>query len=195
MLNDAGLPTVLLGVVLVLLISASVSTLASVTITASTTLTMDFLQPKIFKKMGDAGTASMSKLVCLIFVIVSYFIANTKTPILDMMSYSWGIISGSFLAPYAVSLYWKKVNKAGAWAGMIGGFITAAPPVICKLFFPDAMCGSFDKFANLGPHFACLAMLVSLLLVFVVSAIANAAGWKSAAPNPAFYDREVKTAD
>lgn len=148
---------------LVLLISASVSTLASITITASTTLTMDFLQAKLFKQMAQEKAGLLAKAVAAAFIAVSFLIANTETPILDMMSYSWGVISGSFMAPYLISLYWKKLSRAGAWAGMLGGFLTACPPVVCKLFFPDAST-AFGKIADLGPHFACLAMLVSLLL-------------------------------
>ena len=172
MLASAGLPDVLLGVVLVLLISASVSTLASITITASTTLTMDFLQDKIFKKMPQERAGLLAKCVAALFIVVSYFIANTDTPILDMMSYSWGIISGSFMAPYLISLYWKRLNRAGAWAGMIGGFVTACPPVLCKLFFPSAS-SSFGLIADLGPHFACLSMAVSLVLCVVVSLLSG----------------------
>lgn len=188
MLVQAELPTILLGLVLVLLISASVSTLASITITASSTLTMDLVQPRFFPRMTTTGTARMTKVVCGLFIVVSYVIANSKTPILDMMSYSWGILSGSFLAPYLITLYWKKLNRAGAWAGMLGGFLVAAPPVVCKLFFPAAELPFFGKVMDLGPHFACAAMVLSLVLCFVVSGIARAAGWKSAAENPAFYE-------
>ena len=110
MLDSAGLPDVLLGIVLVLLISASVSTLASITITASTTLTMDFLQAKLFKQMAQEKAGLLAKAVAAAFIAVSFLIANTETPILDMMSYSWGVISGSFMAPYLISLYWKKLS-------------------------------------------------------------------------------------
>ena len=131
----------------------------------------------------------MTKGLCLAFVVLSYVIANSKTPILDMMSYSWGIISGSFLAPYALSLYWKGINRAGAWAGIIGGFATALPPLLAQLFFPSASLPFFGPLKGLGPHFACLAMLVSLLLCWVVSGIGSRMGLKSAAPNPAFYEK------
>ena len=93
-----------------------------------------------------------------------------------MMSYSWGIISGSFLAPYAVSLYWKGINKAGAWAGMLGGFLTA--------FVPVAISGFTTPY---GPIYACAAMVISLILCFVVSAVASKMGLKSGARNDAFY--------
>ena len=65
--------------------------------------------------MTDKSVSSLTKVLCVIFVIGSYVVANTDTPILDMMSYSWGIISGSFLAPYVVALYWKRMNRSGAW--------------------------------------------------------------------------------
>mgnify|MGYP002618149760 CR=1 FL=1 len=111
----AGVVLVLLGVVLVLLIAASVSTLASITITGSSTLTMDWVQARLRPGMSGAATARLTKAVCAVFIVLSYIIANTDTPILDMMSYSWGILSGSFLAPYLLALYWKGINRAGAW--------------------------------------------------------------------------------
>jgi hypothetical protein len=67
-----------------------------------------------------------------------------------MMSYSWGIISGSFLAPYALSLYNKKLGTKGAWAGILSGFITALPPVICKLCSIDASLPLFGKIMDMG---------------------------------------------
>lgn len=193
MLDHSGLPTILVGVVLVLLIAASVSTLSSITITASSTLTMDLIQPRA-PRLDKVKAAWLTKGLCLLFVLLSYVIANSKTPILDMMSYSWGIISGSFLAPYVISLYWKGINRAGAWAGMIGGFVTALPPLLAQLFFPGVSLPFFGPLKGLGPHFACLAMAVSLLLCLIVSLIASKAGLKSAAPNPVFYDKGIDPA-
>lgn len=190
MLSGAGLSNILLGLILVLLISASVSTLAAITITASSTLTMDFIKERLFPNMDSARTALTTKVICGVFVVLSYIIANSNTPILHMMSYSWGILSGSFLAPYMISLYWKGINRAGAWAGMIGGLVVASPPVICKLFFPQAALLGVDYVSKLGPHFACASMAVSLLLCFAVSAVAKAANWKASAENPLFYEGE-----
>ncbi len=165
MLDQAGLPDLLVGVILVLLISASVSTLSSITLTACSTVSMDLVKPTIAKKMNDKDLAALTRILCLVFVVMSYFIANYPTPILEMMSYSWGIISGSFLAPYLLSLYWRGINRAGAWAGMLGGFLTAfLPAAISGFTTPD------------GPLYACLAMAVSFALCFAVS---KAAGKKS----------------
>ncbi len=173
-LIESKIHAILVGVVLVLLIAASVSTLSSVTITASTTLTMDIIRDG-FAKDKKKDISLFTKFVCVLFVALSFLIAwkGTGTPILDMMSYSWGIISGCFLAPYAVSLYYKKANRAGAWAGIISGFAIAFPPLVAKLFNLDVSVGNFGQLSKMGPHFACLAMLVSLVLVIAVSAITH----------------------
>ena len=183
MLKISEISDVLIGIILVLLIAASVSTLSSITITATSTLTMDFIAPVIMKTDDKVKEAKTTKLLCVLFVVLSYAIANSNTPILDMMSYSWGIISGSFLAPYAISLYWKKLNAKGAWAGIISGFITALPPVICKLLSLDVSLPFFGKIMDMGPHFACLAMIASFVLCFAVTKATKG----SAEENEKFY--------
>ena len=180
MLKTANIPSVLLGVVLMLLIAASVSTLCSVTLTACSTLTIDFV--KHFKKdLTDKKSSFTIKVLCVIFVISSYVIANTDTPILDMMSYSWGIISGSFLAPYVVSLFWKKVNTKGAWVGILGGFAIAVVPAAAKLVteFAEGNALATDL-AGRGPLFACIAMVVSIVLCVGVSAFTKSTNEKEA---------------
>ena len=173
MLKLANLPTVLLGVVLVLLISASVSTLCSITLTASSTFSVDIVKKSIRPNMSEKKTTVLTKLACVVFVIMSFVVATTDTPILDMMSYSWGIISGSFLAPYVIALYWKKANKQGAWAGIIGGFVIALVPAVCKLAEPFADVAAVKQIAAMGPVFACAAMIISIVLVIGVSKVYN----------------------
>ena len=170
LLKETELPSVLLGIVLVLLIAASVSTLCSVTLTASSTLTIDFI--KHFKKdLSEKKTSFTIKALCVIFIICSYVIANTDTAILDMMSYSWGIISGSFLAPYVIALFWKKMNRAGAWAGILGGFFIAVIPAAAKILTSFTANETVIWLAGKGPVFACIAMVASIALCFAVSAV------------------------
>ncbi len=177
LLSNSGISDILVGIVLVLLIAASVSTLSSITLTAATTLTMDIVRDK-FIKDKERDLTHITKMTCVVFVVLSFFLAwkGEGTPILDMMSYSWGIISGSFLAPYAVSLYWKGINRKGAWAAMIGGFIVALPPLVAKLAGSDIAIGNFGKLCDMGAHFACAAMIISLVLVFAVSSATNKKG-------------------
>lgn len=188
MLKAVNLPSVLLGVVLVLLIAASVSTLCSITLTASSTFTIDFIGH--FKKdMPVKKTTFTIKLLCVIFIIGSYVIANTDTPILDMMSYSWGIISGSFLAPYVIALYWKKMNAKGAWAGILGGFAVAVIPAAAKIATSFTENATVVMLANKGPVFAVAAMILSVALCFVVSLVTKSSNEKE---TEFFYTGECK---
>lgn len=190
MLRLVRMPSVLLGVVLVLLIAASVSTLCSITLSASSTLSMDLIKARLKPAMTDQKISLLTRVLCVVFVIGSYIVANTDTPILDMMSYSWGIISGSFLAPYVVALYWKKMNRAGAWAGMWSGFLIALIPAVSKLLaLVGVSAPVVGKLAGLGPVFAVAAMLISLALCFIVSVIDNRR--RHPAVNTFFYNGAV----
>lgn len=191
MLKLASLPNVLLGVVIVLLISASVSTLCSITLTASSTIAIDLVKGKLNPSITEKRSKRLTRILCIAFVLLSYVVANTNTPILDMMSYSWGIISGSFLAPYVVALYWKGANRFGAWCASISGFVIACIPAVSKLLtaLPLNEASPFTStaqgLAGQGPLFACIAMLVSLLACFVCSALYNKA--KKPEKNEFFY--------
>ena len=180
MLDMAGLPNILIGVILVLLISASVSTLSGITLTACSTVSMDLVRSTIKKNITDKATATLTRVLCLAFVIFSYIIATADTPIIELMSYSWGIISGSFLAPYVLLLYSKKINRAGAWCGMLGGFLIAFVPAAASGFTtPD------------GPIYACAAMIGSFILCIAGSKIAAVLKLKAAEQNDEFYTSQL----
>ena len=170
MLKDSSLPAILLGVIIVLLLSASVSTLCSVTLSASSAVSIDLISRKVKKEIPEKKKGLYTKIFCVLFIILSYVVANTKTPILDMMSYSWGIISGSFLAPYLLALYYKKLNKISAWAGILTGFFIALVPATCKIL---NLCGNNNetvlKLMSQGPLYACIAMIASLCVCFIFS--------------------------
>lgn len=170
MLKDAGLPAVLLGIVIVLLLSASVSTLCSITLSAGSAISIDLIGAKFRPHMEEAKKGKLTKIFCALFIVLSYVVANTKTPILDMMSYSWGIISGSFLAPYVLALYCRNLTKQGAWAGMLSGFSVAIVPAVCKMLQIFGLTASpVLKLTAQGPLFACVAMLVSIAACIFVS--------------------------
>ena len=177
MLAKAEIPSVLLGVVFVLLMAASVTTLSAIILTACSTLVKDFigtLKPSIPDKKISMGI----KLLCLAFAVMSYFVASTKTPILDMMGYSWGAISGSFMAPYVFSLYYKKANKYGAWGGILTGFAVALIPAVCKvisMFYAESALvpEMVDKLMRQSPQFMVIATCCSMAMCFLVNVLTS----------------------
>ena len=162
----SGLPDILIGIVVVLVLSASMSTLSSLVLTSSSTMTLDLLKDNVIKNMSEKKQIITMQILVVFFLVVSVVIAlDPPTFIAQLMGISWGALAGAFLAPFMYGLYWKGVTRAGVWAGFISGVgITVA----------NMFIGFIDSPINAGA----VAMTAGLVVVPVVSFIT---------PNP---DRE-----
>lgn len=118
----SSLPDILIGIVVVLVLSASMSTLSSLVLTSSSTMTLDLLKDNIIKNMSEKKQIIIMQILVVFFLAVSVVIAlDPPTFIAQLMGISWGALAGAFLAPFMYGLYWKGVTRAGVWAGFISG--------------------------------------------------------------------------
>ena len=116
------LPDILIGIVVVLVLSASMSTLASLVLTSSSTLTLDFLKDNVIKNMSEKKQVKTMQVLVVFFIVLSLVIAlDPPTFIAQLMGISWGALAGAFLAPFLYGLYWKGVTKASVWASFAVG--------------------------------------------------------------------------
>ena len=116
------LPDILIGIVIVLVLSASMSTLSSLVLTSSSTLTLDFLKETFVKDMSEKTQLVVMRVLVAFFIILSVVIAlNPPTFIAQLMGISWGALAGAFLAPFMYGLYSKRISKASVWACYISG--------------------------------------------------------------------------
>lgn len=116
------LPDILIGVVVVLVLSASMSTLASLVLTSSSTLTLDFLKDNVIKDMSEKKQVKVMQALVVFFIVLSLVIAlDPPTFIAQLMGISWGALAGAFLAPFMYGLYWKGVTKTAVWASFAAG--------------------------------------------------------------------------
>lgn len=116
------LPDILIGIVIVLVLSASMSTLSSLVLTSSSTLTLDFIKPLFVKDMDEKKQLIWMRVLLAFFIILSVVIAlDPPAFIAQLMGISWGALAGAFLAPFLYGLYWKGVTKAAVWASFICG--------------------------------------------------------------------------
>lgn len=154
----SSLPDILIGVVVVLVLSASMSTLSSLVLTSSSTLTLDVLKETCFKKIDERKSLLTMRILVVFFIVISVLIAlNPPTFIAQLMGISWGALAGAFLAPFLYGLFWKKTTKASVWASFIFGVgITVAN--IFLNFMNPINCGA-------------LAMVGGLIIVPLVSVI------------------------
>lgn len=116
------LPDVLIGIVVVLVLSASMSTLSSLVLTSSSTLTLDLIKDNISKNMSEKKQLFVMRVFIVVFIVISVVLAlDPPTFIAQLMGISWGALAGAFLAPLVYGLYWKGVTRAGVWAGFVSG--------------------------------------------------------------------------
>ncbi len=126
----ADLAPVVVALVIVLVLSASMSTLSSLVLTSASTLTLDVVKPAVCKKrvMNDRHSVITMRIFILFFVAVSAAIAILKDTlwkdsvfIAQMMGVSWGALAGSFLAPFLYGRYCKRTTRAAVAASFVFG--------------------------------------------------------------------------
>ena len=164
-LGDANvITTVIFAIVLLLLLSASMSTLASVVLTSASAVSVD-LVPVVKKNFNASRQMLLTRSLCMLFVILSYVFATMNISIIvNIMSFSWGIVSGCFIGPYIYGIYSRKTTTAGAWAGIICGFAAVAVPTVYITLTSD-----FAAAAAAAPETGVLAMAASMVAVPLVS--------------------------
>lgn len=161
-----NLSPILIALVVILVLSASMSTLSSLVIASSSTLTIDFLKDNFVKDMSDKKQVLSIRILVVVFIAISAIIAlvqykSSVTFIAQLMGISWGALAGAFLAPFLYSLYWKGTTKIACWVSFIFGVGLMFLDMLAPACLPEIMrspinCGS-------------IAMLAGLVIVPVVS--------------------------
>lgn len=181
-----NLPDILIGVVIVLVLSASMSTLSSLVLTSSSTLTLDMMKGHLIKNMSEKKQILWIRILIVLFIGVSAFIAINKDKlgyIADMMGISWGALAGAFLAPFLYGLYGKWVSKAAVYTS----FLFGAGIMILNMLFRTSFPSLLQSPVNCGAF----AMLGGLVLVPIVSLLTKKQDKASLEEMFSCYDEKV----
>ncbi len=164
----SNLSPILIGVVIVLVLSASMSTLSSLVMASSSTLTLDFIKGKIAKNLSEKKQVLIMRILIVVFIVISAVIAivqhNSKvTFIAQLMGISWGALAGAFLAPFLYGLYWKRTTKIAVWVNIIFSTVVMILNMLFGAYFPEILRSPINAGA--------FCMLAGLVIVPVVSLI------------------------
>jgi len=166
-LGNGTFGIILLAVIMILLLSASMSTLEAVVLTSASAVAVDLIPTLRKKSIKPENQMILTRVLCLAFVACSFIFATQNIPIIvSLMSFSWGVVSGCFIGPYIWGLFSKKITKTGAFAGMIAGLLTVG---ISTLVI--SLSSGFSAAAAKSPEMGVCAMAVSLVVVPLVSLI------------------------
>ena len=166
-LGNGTFGLILLAIIMVLLLSASMSTLEAVVLASASAVAVDLIPSVRKKEFSPKSQMLITRLFCLAFVVCSFIFATRNIPIIvSLMSFSWGVVSGCFIGPYIWGLFSKKITKIGAYSGIFAGLLTVGGATLVI-----SLNSNFANAAKHSPEMGVAAMAISLIIVPLVSAL------------------------
>ena len=168
MLSD--LSPFLIAVVVILVLSASMSTLSSLVLASSSTLTLDFIKGTLVKNFSEKKQLLVMRILIAVFIAISAIIAivqynSNVTFIAQLMGISWGALAGAFLAPFLYGLYWKRATVLSVWCSFLFSTGIMLLNMVAKPMFPTLLQSPINA--------GVFCMLAGLVIVPAVSLISK----------------------
>ena len=163
----SGLPDFLIAIVVILVLSASMSTLSSLVLTSSSTMTLDLLKDHVIKDMDEKKQVLIMRSLIVVFIAISVVIAIVQyrsniTFIAQLMGVSWGALAGAFLAPFLYGLYWKGASRISVWCSFIFSTVVMLANMLVR--------GSFPALLQSPINAGAFCMIAGLIIVPIISA-------------------------
>ncbi len=175
---DIVIPAGLTGIIAVLILSASMSTLSSVSLAGASVIAVDLYKGAIRRKASDRNVNRVMRILCLCFVVISVVLAILNeefgiTAIAYMMGLSWGTLAGCFLGPFVLGVLWKRVTKPAVWTSMISSLVLTVVLIFVFGYDKNGWNCTFGEAIRDGvstsPLIGTICMLFSLFITVVVS--------------------------
>ncbi len=182
------LPSFLIAVVIILVLSASMSTLSSLVLTSSSTLTLDFIKGTVKKEMKEKSQLFIMRVLIVVFILISALIAiiqynSNISFIAQLMGVSWGALAGAFLAPFLYGLYWKKATKLACFINFTFSSVVMILNTVLRDCFPKILQSPINAGA--------FCMLVGMILVPLISLVSKAPDKETTDKIFSCYERTV----
>ncbi len=160
MLSTSSLPAIIAGFVMAGILAATISSSDSYLLIAASSVAKDLYKGVVKKDATDKQVMWLTRITLLTIAIIAILFALDENSIIfKIVSFAWAGFGATFGPLMLFSLFWKRINKWGAIAGMVGG---AGMVFLWKLVI-----------SNLGGIFAIYellpAFIFSSILIVVVS--------------------------
>ncbi len=202
---DSIVPTMLselspyiIGIVIVLVLSASMSTLSSLVLTSASTLALDVMVPASKKEMSEKKKLFIMRALIVFFIVLSAVIAILKDSvwsnyvfIAQMMGVSWGALAGAFLAPFLYGLYWKKTTRPAVWVSFIFGVGLMLVQLLVSMKTISFNGGILGFIFTNSLYSGVFAMVGGLIIVPIVSLLTSKGKPQNTDEMFSCYDTEI----
>ncbi|QTF91592.1 sodium/proline symporter PutP [Halomonas sp. BM-2019] len=149
---------VIAGILLAAILAAIMSTADSQLLVSSSALTDDFYKAIFRKEASQSELVWVGRFAVIGIAFIAYLLAlNPDATVLDLVAYAWAGFGAAFGPALILSLYWRRMNKWGALAGIVMGGVTV-------VVWAELSGGLFDLYEIVpGVIFAYLAIVVATL--------------------------------
>ncbi len=173
-----AIPVGLTGIIAVLILSASMSTLSSVSLASASVIAVDLYKGSIKKDASDRRVNIVMRVLTLVFVAISVIIAilNEKyqiTAIAYLMGISWGTLAGCFIGPYVLGLLWKRVTKSAVWSSIISSLTLTVILIIVLGYDKAGWSCSFAEALKSGMSLSAFIGVICMAFSFVITAVVS----------------------
>ena len=167
------------GVLLAAILAAIMSTADSQLLVSSSALAEDFYKALFRKEASQKEVMNVGRIAVVVIALIALWLAMTPdSSVLGLVSYAWAGFGAAFGPALMLSLFWKRMNKHGALAGIITGGVTV---VVWK----QLTGGWFDLYEIIP------GMIVATASIIIVSLLTKAPD----AAIQAEFDQTVKGVD
>jgi solute:Na+ symporter, SSS family len=149
------IPSSLAVIILLLILSASMSTLASLVLISSSSFTKDFWAGFVNKNISDRSQTMMMRFMSAVFVLLAVLFAAVELDVIvEILGISWGALGSFFLGPFVWGLFSKRVNRLGAFVSGIGGLAVCLGLYFSGMPSPEAGTLGMGASLLLNPLFS-----------------------------------------
>lgn len=121
-LATGSLPAILAGFVMAGILAATISSSDSYLLIAASAFAKNIYQGVLNKKASDKQVMTLSRITLLAITLIAIVIAlDENSVIFTIVSFAWAGFGATFGPLILFSLFWKRMTRAGAIAGMVGG--------------------------------------------------------------------------
>ena len=177
------IPTALIGIIAVLILSASMSTLSSVSLASASVVAVDIYKGRVNKGASDKRVNTIMRVLCIVFIVISVVLAILNeefgiSAIAYMMGLSWGTLAGCFIGPFVLGVVWKKTTKSAAWTSIVGSLVLTFT-LIFVLGYAHPSCdgtlaGALKAGVSCSPMIGVICMIFSVLSTVIISLLTKA---------------------
>ena len=153
-MSTALFPPFFTGVFLVVVLAAIMSTVDSLLILASSVVVRDVVQKALGSSWSERRLSTLGKAVTVVIGVAGLAVALGEVRmIFYFVLFAWSGIASAFTPVVLCSLFWKRTTKAGAVAGMIGGFVVT---VVWVIWFKERFYDLYEMIPGFVAGFACI---------------------------------------